>query len=183
MKARLLLAAFLASVVVASSQPACTSFYDCIYVTLEGYRICADLEPVVTITRAGEAIEVVDEFGQPPTGCTCMHPDTVSLWEQNPLDPTLDPLFDQMQDDAVVACKELAIELGADPIPCESALIDKSTANKDAGTTSKCPFAANDIDDNCPPVGEDEVGFTTDGTDTTGDDGGVVVIPDLPKQP
>lgn len=186
----ILMLGFVVSGLVGASQAGCTAFYDCIYVPFEGYRVCAELEPVLSVTRAGDPIEIVDELGNPPSGCTCMHPDTVPTFEANVLDPVLDPLHLQMQDDARAACESMALDLLADPSPCDTAIIDKVTATKDEGTTIKCLFSDGDIDDDpdCPPVGEDEVGFTTDdeasGTDTgETDEGGVVTIPDLPKQP
>lgn len=183
----LLLLGFLASGITGASQAGCTAFIDCIYVTLEGYRVCAELEPVFSVTRAGDPIEIVDEFGAPPTGCTCMHPDTAPIFDANQFDPALDPLYEQMQEDARAACESMALDLLADPTPCDTAAINKSVANRDLGTTYKCPFSEGDIDNDpdCAPVGEDEVGFTTtdDEAGTTETDDGGVVIPDLPKTP
>ncbi len=186
MRAGLLVSAFLLSATVAASQPACLIFVDCIYVPVRGYRACGVLQPVLSTTDAG-AIEIVDELGLPPDGCTCIHPDTAAILDANPLDPQLDPIFDQIQAAARVDCEELALELGADPTPCATAVINKASVDK-GQATDKCLFADGDIDDDpdCPPSGEDEVGFTTtdEGTDTgETDDGGVVQIPDLPKQP
>ncbi len=189
MRARLLLSAFLISATVTASQSACSIFYECIYVTLVGYQVCAKLEPVISTDLAsGEAVEIVEVGGDPPLGCTCMHPDTAAIWDADPLDPQLDPLYDQMQEDARVACEELAIELGADPTPCDTALLNEATASKELEQSLSCQFAEGSIDDNpnCPPGGEDEVAFETGeaaDTSTDTDEGGVVVIPDLPKQP
>lgn len=193
MRAPLLLCTFLASAVVAALQPACTSFYDCIYVPSKGYQVCAELEPVLSVTRAGDPIEIVNELGRPPTGCTCMHEFTQPTWDANPLDPQLDPLYEQMQEDARVACEELALQLGADPLPCDVAMIDKTTAKRGEGKTDKCLFSDGDIDDDpdCPPFGEDGVFFTTgeggdeadgDSSESDSSDGGPI-LPDLPKQP
>jgi hypothetical protein len=187
MRARLLLSAFLVSAAVAASQSACTAFYECIYVTYKGYQVCADLEPVSSIDRAGVPIEIATSLGFPPRGCSCMHPDSVELWDANQLDPVFDPVFEQIRADAQVACEELAIGLGADPTPCDAAVVDKSTGFHSEGPTAQCPFSDGDIDDDpdCPPIGEDEVSFETgdDDTETDTTDGGVVIIPDLPKQP
>lgn len=190
MRARLLFATFLASAVVTASQPACTSFYDCIYVPSKGYRVCGRLEPVISTTMAGEMIEIVDEVGDPPLGCTCMHEFTQPVWDANQLAPELDPLYEQMEADARIDCEDLALQLGADPLPCDTAKIDRPTAERGEERTDKCLFSEGDIDEECPPYGEDGVNFTTDDgadeagestdTDTT-DDG--PVIPDLPKQP
>ncbi|MFV8754119.1 hypothetical protein ACNOYE_26535 [Nannocystaceae bacterium ST9] len=173
------------SAVVAASQSACVVPFECIYYTYEGYQICANLEPVISSDRAGE-VAVVDDLGNPPAGCTCMHPDTVEIFEADPLDPQLDPIYEQIGEDARVICEELALQLLVDPTPCETAKVDENTASKGANTTSKCPFVGDmddeDKDGNCPPFGAvDEVGYTTDTTDTDG--GGVVVIPDLPFEP
>ncbi len=189
MRARLLLSALLLSTAVTASQSACAIFYECIYVTLSGYQVCANLEPVISTDLAsGEAVEIVDANGFPPSGCTCMHPGTAEIWDASPLDPQLDPLYDQMQEDARVACEALAIEVGADPTPCDAALLDEPTAQKGPEKSASCPFADGSIDDNpnCPPGGEDEVVFETgEATDTATDtdEGGVIIIPDLPKQP
>lgn len=193
MRARLLLAGFLGSTVVAASQGACTGFYDCLYVPAPGYRVCADLEPVLSVTMAGEPIAIVDPLGQVPFGCTCMHWDTQPLWDLDPLDPKLDPLYEQMHDDAMVACEELAIELDADPLPCFDAKLNEMTASANTEPTQACLFADGDIDDDpdCPPYGEDGVFFTTEGSADEADDtsdtdtggGDVSIFPDLPKEP
>lgn len=155
MRLRLLVAIFLASAGITASQPACIVPFECINYTLDGFLVCGRLEPVSSQGRAGE-IEITDDFGLPPEGCTCMFPDTESIWLDDPLALQLDPLYEQMQEDARIACEELAIKLEADPTPCDAALIDKTTATKSEGTTPKCPFTVEqsdeDKDGNCPPL-------------------------------
>ncbi|MFV8749500.1 hypothetical protein ACNOYE_02990 [Nannocystaceae bacterium ST9] len=185
MRGRLLLSAFLLAATVAASQSACLFQFECIYVPVSGYLACAELEPVISTDGSGEAIEIATADGFRPLGCACMHPNTAEIWDTDLFAPELEPIFDQIQEDARVACEELAIELGADPTPCDTAPIDKTTAYKGQGTTSECAFSDGDIDDDrdCPPLGVDEVSFETGTEDTDTDDGGVVIIPDLPKQP
>ncbi len=65
-----LIMGFVLSAVVAASQSACVIPFECIYYTYEGYQACAVLEPVFSSDRAGE-LEIVDEFGDPPMGCSC----------------------------------------------------------------------------------------------------------------
>lgn len=192
MRIRLLLATFCATAVVTALQPGCTGFYDCLYVPSMGYRVCGQLEPVISTTMAGDVIEIEDDLGAPPSGCTCMHEFTQPAWDVDQLAPEMDPLYEQMEIDARIDCEELALQLGADPLPCETAKIDKPTAERGEERSDKCLFSEGDIDDDpdCPPYGEDGVNFTTDDgadeagepTDTSTTDDGPV-IPDLPKQP
>ncbi len=187
MRVAALLSGFLVSAVVAASQSACILPFECIYFTIEGYQVCAILEPVISSDRTGQ-VEIVDEFGESPEGCTCLHPDTAIIFDANQFDPQLDPIYEQIEADARVHCEELAIQMLADPSPCETAKVDKSTAQRSEETTSKCRFVADmtdeDKDGKCPPFGAlDEVGYTTEGTDTDTDEGGVIVVPDLPFEP
>lgn len=190
MKVRLLVAGFLLSATSAISQSGCIVPFECVYYTIEGYRVCARLEPVMSTGRSGP-VAILDDDGFSPEGCTCMHPDTAEIWLADPLNPQLAPLYEQMEEDARVRCEALALEQGADPLPCDTATLDVPTAVKDDETSSSCDFVVEYTDEDkdgvCPPLdGVDEVGYTTDSDSTEDSDSGSdtgVLIPDLPKQP
>ncbi|NJK31436.1 MAG: hypothetical protein HC927_02895 [Deltaproteobacteria bacterium] len=132
--------------------------------------------------RSG-VVEIADEFGAPPTGCACITGEEEDLWLEDPTNPALDSIYEEILIDARQRCMEMAVGLDADVTPCSSAVL-AGASNVTSELFKECRYIGATIDENkdgdCPiPGGDEAEGDETDGE--TDEEGGGVLFPDLPQ--
>jgi hypothetical protein len=174
------IAGFGVGMLVAASQGC---LYDCITLTSQQPKLCADLFEVLD---AGGGGAIVDDLGKAPRGCACLSVHLRAVFDEDGLNPELDGLYAEIEANARLECQQLATDAGQDPSACQSAVLDKGTRDKTKNTFKECTQVIGELDENrdgncVPPEGVWVPGETggpgeseSDSGETGG--GGIVVL-------